>query len=66
MQCSNEITITIINMGLKLAGWVPIYYKVPWAEAYLHTKWHLDVCSRLATIEMGRKLGGGSVPFLGR
>ena len=23
------------------------------AEAYLHTKWHLDASSRLATIEMG-------------
>ena len=31
-------------------------------EAYLHTKWHLDASSRLATIEMGRKLGG-STPF---
>jgi len=28
----------------------------PWAEAYLHTKWHLDAFSRFATIEMGRKL----------
>jgi len=26
MQCSNEITITIINMGWKFrGGWVPIY-----------------------------------------
>ena len=31
--------------------------KVAWAEAYLHTKWHLDASSRLATIKMGRKLG---------
>jgi len=23
-------------------GWVPIEHKVPWAEAYLHNKWHLD------------------------
>jgi len=22
--------------------WVPIEHKVPWAEAYLHTKWHRD------------------------
>jgi len=36
------------------------------AEAYLHTKWHLDASSRLATIEMGRKFEGGSAPFLGR
>jgi len=27
------------------------------AEAYLRTKWHLDPSSRLATIDMGRKLG---------
>ena len=25
-------------------------------EAYLHTKWHLDPSSRLATTDMGRKL----------
>ena len=35
---------------------------VAWAEAYLHTKWHLDASSRLATIEMGRKLGRGCAP----
>ena len=43
-------------------------HKLPWAEAYLCTKWHLDASSRLATIEMGRKLencGGGSAPFFG-
>ena len=28
-----------------------------WAEAYLHTKWHLDPSSRLATIDTDRKLG---------
>ena len=34
------------------------------AEAYHRTKsWHLDPSSRLATINMGRKLG--AVPFLG-
>jgi len=36
-----------------------------WAEAYLHTKCHLDTRSRLATIDIGRKLGD-SIPFLGR
>jgi len=46
-------------------GWVPIEHKVLWAEASLHTKWHLDACSRLTTIEMGRKLGRGPAPFLG-
>ena len=30
---------------------------VAWAEAYLHTKCHLDACCRLATIKMGQKLG---------
>ena len=36
-----------------------------WAEAYLHdTKWHLDPASRLATIDMGLKLGC-SAPFRG-
>jgi len=44
-------------------SWVPIEHKVAWAEAYLHTKWHLSPFSRLATIDMGRKWGGGSAPF---
>jgi len=26
-------------------------------EVYLHTKWHLDPCSHLATTDMGLKLG---------
>ena len=34
-------------MGPHLAQYVA------WAKAYLHTKWHLDPCSRLATIDMG-------------
>jgi len=38
--------------------------KVAWAEACLHTKWHLDASCRLATIKMGRKFGG-SAPFWG-
>jgi len=45
--------------------WVPIYHSVAWAEAYLHTKWHLDPSSRLATIDMVRKLGALH-PFGGR
>ena len=32
---------------------VPGYHKVAGAKAYLHTKWHLDPSSRLATIDMG-------------
>jgi len=33
------------------------------AEAYLRTRWHLDPSSRLATTDMGRKLGVGALPF---
>jgi len=41
-------------MGQKLGGdlpfsggsWVTIEHKVTWAEAYLHTKWHLRPSSR--------------------
>ena len=40
----------------------PIWHNVAWAEVYLRTKWHLDPSSRLATIDMGQKLGG-AVPF---
>ena len=46
-------------------SWVPTEHKVAWAEAYLHTKWHLDASSRLATIKVGRKLGGGLCPLFG-
>jgi len=34
-----------------------------WAEAYLRTKCHRDPFNRLATIDMGRKLG--APPHLG-
>jgi len=43
-------------MALKIMGLV--VYSVAWADAYLRTKWHLDPSIRLATIDMGRKLGG--------
>jgi len=43
-------------------GWVSIEHKVPSTEAYLHTKWRLDASSRLATIELGRKLREGAPP----
>ena len=36
-----------------------------WTEVYFRTKWRLNPSSRLATIDMGQKLGGGSAPFLG-
>jgi len=39
---------------------------VAWVEAYLHTKWHLDPSSHLATTYMGRNWGlcpfGGGGP----
>ena len=38
---------------------------MPWAEAYTHTKCHLDASSCLATIEVGRKLRRGLRPLLG-
>jgi len=34
-------------------SWVPIEHKVAWAEAYLHTKCHLDSCD----IKNGPKIG---------
>jgi len=42
-------------MAMKIMGLV--VYNVAWAEAYLPTKWYLDPSSRLATTDMGRKLG---------
>jgi len=49
-------------MAMKIMGLV--IYNVAWAEAYLPTKWHLDPSSCLATIHMGRKVGGGCcAPF---
>ena len=38
-------------------------HNVAWAEAYLRTKWNLGPSSRLATTDMGRKLG--TVPLEG-
>jgi len=45
--------------GCPFSGgrWVPIERKVAWAEACLHTKSHLSQSSRLATTDIGRKLG---------
>jgi len=55
-------------MGEKLGGvgvpffsggsWVPIEHEVAWAEAYIHTKWHLSTSSRLAATDIGLKIGG--------
>jgi len=49
-------------MGGKLGATVaflegelgPIKHNVVWAEAYLHTKWHLDPSSHLATTDMDK------------
>ena len=38
-------------------------YNVAWAQAYIRTKWHLYLFSRLATINKSRKVG--AVPLLG-
>jgi len=43
------------DMATKIMGLV--VYNVAWVEAYLRTKWRLDSSSRLATTNMGRKLG---------
>ena len=40
---------------MKIMGLV--VHNVVLAETYLRTKWHLDPSSRLATIDMGRKVG---------
>ena len=41
----------------------PRLYNVAWAEVYLRAKWRLHPYSRLATIDMNRKLG--AIPPLG-
>jgi len=38
-------------------NWIPIQHNVAWSDIYLRTKRYLDPSSRLATIDMGRKLG---------
>jgi len=59
-------------MGRKEGGLLCPYHgeletrliKVAWAEVYFRTKWRLHLSSRLATIDIGQKLGGVGVPFL--
>jgi len=36
---------------------------VAWAEAYIRTEWYFDPSSRLATTDMGRKMG--ALPLIG-
>jgi len=64
-------------MGRKFGGTPPPFWgggagspsntKSPRAEAYLHTKWNLDLCSHLAATDVGQKLGAraGLCPFGG-
>ena len=40
--------------------------RLAWADVYFRIKWRLHPSSHLATIDMGRKLGRGSAPFLER
>ena len=54
---SNQLTKSFTSHRRDTEKW-GIEHKVAWAEAYLHTKWHFNVSSRLATINMGRKFGG--------
>ena len=46
-------------------SWVPSQHNVAWTKAHLHAKCHLDPSSRLATIDIGPKIGeGGLRPLL--
>ena len=53
------------DMGRTVGAAVPLSEQelggrltnVAWADAYLHTNWHLDPSSRLDKIDMGRKVG---------
>ena len=47
----------------SVGRWVLIEHKVAWAEAYLHTECHLSPSSRLATKDIGRKLGAVPPPL---
>jgi len=40
------------------AGWVASQHKLPWAEAYLHTEWHLDACRPFGHNRNGLKIEG--------
>ena len=60
-------------MGRKLGGALPPFWgwkldlhlaQIAWTEAHLYAKCHLDPSNRLATIDMGRKLGA-LPPFWG-
>jgi len=50
----------VVEAAVSLLGgtWAPSNTMWPGNVANLRTKWHLDPSSRLATIDMGRKMGG--------
>jgi len=48
--------------SFRRGSWVPVKHSVAWAEVHFRTKWRLHPSIRLATIDMGQKLGG-AVPF---
>jgi len=52
-------------MGRKFRGlWIPIYLtQTPLGSGLPPRMYHLDPSSRLATVNMGRKFGGGSALF---
>ena len=51
---------------LSVGTWVPIERNVTWVEAYVRIKWYPGASSRLATMHMGRKVGGRCfAPFRG-
>ena len=53
-------------MPLLGGAWCPANTTyVACAEVYLRTKWHLGLSSRLATADIGQKLGGAVPFFLG-
>jgi len=44
-------------------SWVPVKHNVAWAKVYFRTRWRLHPSSRLAIVDMHRKLE--AVPLLG-
>ena len=63
--------LATIDVGIKL-GAVPLWGKLRphqtqcvLAEAYLHTKWHLDPSTHLATTDILLAENWGAVPLLG-
>ena len=59
-------------MGRKVGDALPLsvggagsHLTVTWAQAYLHTKLYPDTSSRLATVDMGQKVGVAVPLFVG-